>query len=84
MTHALKWARVVGILSVLPCTYYWVGASAGLLRNIKFPYNPGAVMLSVALSVPASIWAANRWTRWMYAVTGIGIVTLVFVIGSLA
>jgi hypothetical protein len=83
MTQRLGRIKIVGVLSMLPCAYFWVGAVAGLVSKIQFPYDPGVVVLCVALSIPASVLAAIRWTRWMYAVTAVAVLTLVVVMGSL-
>jgi len=79
----LKWAKAIGVVSALPCAYFWVGVAAALFGKIRLPYSPGRALLSIALSVPASIWAAVRWDRRMYAAAAVAVLTIVLIMLSL-
>jgi hypothetical protein len=83
MTQNPTGIKIIGALSALPSAYFWVGAAMGFVSKIQFPYNPGVIILFVGLSMPASIWAAVRWSRWMYALTVFAALTILVVIFSL-
>jgi hypothetical protein len=68
----------MGILSLLPCTYFWIGlAVSAIWKNV--PWDLGFLMFCILFSVPVSILAAIRWTKRMYLVTAFALSTLLLV-----
>jgi hypothetical protein len=69
MKQELGWIKIAGILSILPCAYFWLSMAAVARWKADVPGDPFLIMLCVLLSIPLSIFAAIRWTRWMYVAT---------------
>jgi hypothetical protein len=80
MTQRLGWIKTVGLLSTVPCAYFWLGIAAHVLWRIALPFNLFFILACIVLSIPASIVAAVRWVRWMYLVTVGAVSTLLFVV----
>jgi hypothetical protein len=70
---------IVGVLSALPWAYFWFGIAISVAWKIELPWNAGLILTGILLSIPASIVAAELWTRRMYAVTVAAASTLLFV-----
>jgi len=78
VSQQFGWVKIVGILSAVPCAYLWVSMAASVLWKINLPGWP-SILIGVLISVPTSIVAAVRWSRWMYLVTAVALSTLLFV-----
>ncbi len=79
MSATPGWSKACGLLSVLPCIYFWFCLEIAPHMGISCPGSPGLVLLSVLASIPLSILAAYYWTRWWYSITIFAIATLLFV-----
>jgi hypothetical protein len=73
-SHHLVWIKIIGILSALSSVYLLAIIAAAAIWRINLP-GWSDILIAVLISVPTSIVAAVRWSKWMYLVTAVAVST---------
>jgi hypothetical protein len=75
----VDWTTILGVVSVLPCVYFWGCGLAMEVSSIRCPGDPAMLLLAILVSIPLSITVGAYGSRYWWLVTVIAIGTILFV-----
>jgi hypothetical protein len=75
----VDWTTILGIVSALPCVYFWAGGLAIELWKVNPPGDPLLLLLAILGSIPVSAVVGAYGSRWWWVATAVAIGTLLLV-----
>jgi hypothetical protein len=75
----IDWTTILGIISTVPCAYFWGSGLAIELWKAHPPGSPGVLLLAILGSIPLSATVGAYGSRWWWVATGVAIGTLLVV-----
>jgi hypothetical protein len=76
----IDWTTILGVISVLPCAYFWGCGLAIELWSVRPPGDPALLLLAIWGSVPLSAVVGAYGSRYWWLVTALAIGTFLFVV----
>jgi hypothetical protein len=75
----IDWTTILGIISAVPCAYFWGSGLAIVIWKVNPPGDPFLLLLAILGSIPLSAVVGTYGSRYWWVITGIAIGTILLV-----